>query len=355
MRSDTWILSELFWRVKELYQAEGGAWNDAIQHLTWEYLNPREPTLVELAKEINGYDRRTGRLLSSFGELADDGTTASGNWIYTGSFTEAGNQMQRRGTADPTGLGMHHDWAFSWPANRRVLYNRASADAEGRPWDPARAGIAWNGREWIGDVPDYGRTTPPDAAGAFIMNEEGVARLFSTHLADGPFSEHYEPVESPSPNVLHDNVPINPVIHWYDGARETLATGDDDFPYACTVYRVVEREHFVTSNVPLLVETMPDFFVELPEGLAAEKGIPNGSQVRVWSKRGEVQGTAIVTKRIKPLRVNGKVVWTVGIPVHWGFVGLTQGSMANLLTPFVGDANTRCPEFKAFLVNVERA
>ena len=355
VRADTWILSELFWRVKELYQAEGGAWNEAIQHLTWDYLNPREPTMVELAKEINGYDRTSGRLLSSFGELADDGTTTSGNWIYTGSFTEAGNQMQRRGTADPTGLGMHHDWAFSWPANRRVLYNRASADAEGRPWDQSRAGIAWNGREWIGDVPDYGRTTPPDAAGAFIMTEEGVARLFSTHLADGPFSEHYEPVESPSPNVLHDNVPINPVIRWYDGVRETLATGDDDFPYACTIYRVVEREHFVTSNVPLLVETMPDFFVELPEGLAAEKEIPNGSQVRVWSKRGEVQGTAIVTKRIKPLRVNGKVVWTVGIPVHWGFVGLTQGSMANLLTPYVGDANTRCPEFKSFLVNVERA
>ena len=355
VRADTWILSELFWRVKELYQAEGGAWNDAIQHLTWDYLNPREPTMVELAKEINGYDRTSGRLLSSFGELADDGSTTSGNWIYTGSFTEAGNQMQRRGTADPTGLGMHHDWAFSWPANRRVLYNRASADAEGRPWDQTRAGIAWNGREWIGDVPDYGRTTPPDAAGAFIMTEEGVARLFSSHLADGPFSEHYEPVESPSPNALHDNVPINPVIRWYDGVRETLATGDDDFPYACTIYRVVEREHFVTSNVPLLVETMPDFFVELPEGLAAEKEIPNGSQVRVWSKRGEVQGTAIVTKRIKPLRVNGKVVWTVGIPVHWGFVGLTQGSMANLLTPYVGDANTRCPEFKSFLVNVERA
>ena len=355
VQPDTWILSELFWRVKELYQAEGGAWNDPIQHLTWDYLNPREPTMVELAKEINGYDRTTGRLLSSFGELADDGSTTSGNWIYTGSYTEAGNQMQRRGTADPTGLGMHHDWAFSWPANRRVLYNRASADAEGRPWDQSRAGIAWNGREWIGDVPDYGRTTPPDAAGAFIMTEEGVARLFSSHLADGPFSEHYEPVESPSPNALHDNVPINPVIRWYDGVRETLANGDDDYPYACTVYRVVEREHFVTSNVPLLVETMPDFFVELPEGLAEEKGIPNGSQVRVWSKRGEVQGTAIVTKRIKPLRVNGKVVWTVGIPVHWGFIGITQGSMANLLTPFIGDANTRCPEFKSFLVNIERA
>ena len=125
------------------------------------------------------------------------------------------------------------------------------------------------------------------------------------------------------------------------------------FPFACTVYRVVEREHFVTSNVSRLVELMPDFFVEVPEGLAKEKGVENGGKVRVWSKRGEVVGTAIVTKRIQPLTVNGKTTWTVGIPVHWGFVGLTQGSMANLLTPFIGDANTRCPEFKAFLVNME--
>jgi formate dehydrogenase major subunit len=264
--------------------------------------------------------------------------------------------MARRDTADPTGLGMHHNWAFSWPANRRVLYNRASADADGRPWDRSRAGIAWTGREWIGDVPDYGRTTPPDAAGAFIMTEEGVARLFSSQMADGPFSEHYEPVESPTANAFHESVPVNPVIHWYDGVRETLASEGDDFPHACTIYRVVEHEHFVTANVPLLVEAMPDFFIELPEGLAAEKGIENGGRARVWSKRGEVEGVAIVTKRIKPLLVNGQTVWTVGIPVHWGFSGgSTHASMANLLTPFIGDANTRCPEFKAFLVNVERA
>jgi len=356
VRSDTWILSELFWRVKELYQQEGGAYNEPIQNLTWDYLNPREPTLVELAKEINGADLSTGSLLSSFGELKDDGTTASGNWLYCGSFTEDGNQMARRGTADPTGLGMHHDWAWSWPLNRRVLYNRASADSEGRPWDEQRSGISWNGQRWMGDVPDYGPTTPPDATGAFIMNEEGVARLFSTQLVDGPFSEHYEPVESPTTNPLHENVPVNPLIHWYDGVRETLATsGGSEFPYACTIYRVVEREHFVTSNVPYLVEAMPDFFVELPEGLAQEKEIANASRVRVWSKRGSVTGTAIVTKRIKPLLVNGQTVWTIGIPVHWGFVGLNQGSMANQLTSFVGDANTKCPEFKSFLVNVEKA
>lgn len=355
VRSDTWILSELFWRVKELYEQEGGAYHEPIQHLTWEYLNPREPTLVELAKEINGYDLKTGKLLSSFAELRDDGTTTSGNWLYSGSFTEAGNQMARKGTEDPTGLGMHHEWAWCWPLNRRVLYNRASADSTGKPWDPARAGIKWNGREWVGDVPDYGKTTPPGKMGAFIMTEEGVARLFSTYLLDGPIPEHYEPAESPTVNLLHEGVPVNPTLRWYDGVRETLAQDGDDFPHACTVYRVVEREHFVTSNVPYLVELMPDFFVEVPEGLAQEQGIANGSRVRVWSKRGSVEGTAIVTKRIKPLTVNGKTLWTVGIPVHWGFVGITQGAMANQLTPFIGDANTRCPEFKAFRVNIAKA
>ena len=355
VRSDTWILSELFWRVKELYEAEGGAWHEPITNLQWDYVNPRDPSLEELAREINGYDLGTGRLLSSFAELRDDGTTASGNWIYIGSWTEEGNMMARRGTEDSSGLGFHHEWGFAWPANRRVLYNRASADADGAPWDASRAGIRWNGSRWMGDVPDYGATTPPDAAGAFIMTEEGVARLFTTGLVDGPFSEHYEPAESPSPNILHEGVAVNPTVRWYDGVRETLSQSTADYPYAATVYRVVEREHFVTSHVPLLVEAMPDFFVEVPHGLAAEKGIGNGERVRVWSPRGEVEGVAIVTKRIKPLTVNGRTLWTVGIPVHWGFKGITTGSMANSLTPFIGDANTRCPEFKAFCVNLERA
>jgi len=354
VRSDTWILSELFWRMKEAYAKEGGAYPEPITATAWNYRNPRLPTLTELAGEINGYDLGAGTLLSSFGQLKDDGTTSSGNWLYCGSFTEAGNLMARRDTADPGGLGMHHGWAWNWPLNRRVLYNRASADAQGRPWDPQRPGIQWNGTKWVGDVPDYGPTMPPGDKGAFIMTEEGVARLFTRGLKDGPFSEHYEPMESPSRNALHEKVAHNPAVARYGGVDATLAT-NGEFPYACTIYRVVEREHFVTSNVPHLVETMPDFFVELPVELAAEKGIANGGRVRVRSKRGEVTGTAIVTRRIKPLTVDGKTTYTVGIPVHWGFVGITKGSLANNLSPFVGDANTRCPEFKSFLVDVEKA
>jgi formate dehydrogenase major subunit len=353
LRSDTWIVSELFWRVRDLYGQEGGSYHEPILSLTWDYENPRLPTLSELAREINGYDLETGTLLPSFGQLKDDGTTSSGNWLYCGSYTEEGNLMARRGERDPTGLGMHPDWAWNWPLNRRVLYNRASADAQGRPWDPSRPGISWDGARWTGDVPDYGATTPPGAAGAFIMTEEGVARLFTTQLRDGPFPEHFEPVESPTANLLHEGVSSSPVIHRYGGVSETLSGASEEFPYPCTTYRVVERVHFVSSHVPYLVEAMPDFFIEIPEGLALEKGIRNGSRARVWSRRGSVEGTALVTKRIQPLLVNGRTVWTIGIPMHWGFVGITQGAMANMLTSFVGDGNTRCPEFKAFLVNIE--
>jgi len=249
--------------------------------MTWDYINPRLPTLTELAKEINGYDLTTGKLLSSFGQLKNDGTTTSGNWLYCGSFTEAGNQMARRDPADPTGLGFHHGWAWNWPLNRRVLYNRASADAAGNPWDPTRAGIAWNGKEWVGDVPDYGKTTPPEKIGAFIMNEEGVARIFSAKMAEGPFPEHYEPAESPCVNVLHEKVSVNPAVVWYDGIKESLATSaNGEYPYPCTIYRVVEREHFVTSNVGYLVESMPDFFVELRKGWRRRRASPTAARSR---------------------------------------------------------------------------
>jgi formate dehydrogenase major subunit len=319
--------------------------------------------MEELAKEMNGADLTTGKQVSSFSELKDDGTTYSGNWLYAGSWTEAGNMMDRRSTKDPTGLGYFHEWAWSWPANRRILYNRASADANGLPWDPTRPGITWNGAKWVGDTPDFVGTSPPaEGKGAFIMTGEGVARLWApgSLTTDGPFPEHYEQTESPIDNLL-SGTRRNPAAFLYEDAPASFAEDDSEFPYVATTYRVTEHEHFVTQNVPYLVESMPDFFVELPVELAEQKGIKNGGKVKVRSKRGEVVGVAIVTKRMRPLKIgDGKVVYQVGIPVHWHYAGGKGENdpvpmMANLLTPYIADANVRTPEFKGFLVDVEKA
>jgi formate dehydrogenase major subunit len=362
-RDDNWILGNLYQRLRDLYEDEGGAFPDPVLNVHWPYADPTNPGLEELAKEVNGSELESGEQLSTFVDLADDGTTASGNWIYCGSWTEEGNQMDRRGVGDPTGLGYFHDWTWSWPLNRRILYNRASADADGQPWDTTRPGIRWNGSAWVGDVPDITATSGPDEGkGAFIMTGEGVARLFAPRnlTTDGPFPEHYEQTEAPIDNLL-SGTRRNPAAFLYEDAPASFAEDDADFPYVATTYRVTEHEHYVTQNVPYLVEAMPDFFVELPVELAEEKGIENGGRVRVISKRGAVEGVALVTKRMRPLRVgDGKVVYQVGIPVHWHYAGgkgERDGApmmMANLLTPYIGDANVRTPEYKGFLVNIEK-
>ena len=362
IKDDHWILAQLYLRLRRLYEDEGGALPGPVLNLQWPYSNPEHPDLGEIAQEVNGYNLETGELVSSFADLLDDGSTSSGNWIYAGSWTSEGNQMARRGTDDPGGLGYFHNWAWAWPLNRRVLYNRASADADGQPWDPSRIGIRWTGRAWVGDVPDFPVDSPPqEGKGAFIMTGEGVARLFApgTLTTDGPFPEHYEPTESPITNPLPGGRrERHPVAFLFPDAEQTFAPVDGDFPYVATTYRVTEHEHYVTQHVPYLVEAMPEFFVELDPDLAADKGITNGGQVKVRSTRGEVVGVAVVTKRVRPLRLaGGKVVHQVGIPLHWNFVGgnRRQNSAANVLTPYIGDANVFTPEFKGFLVDVERA
>lgn len=363
VRDDNWILGHLFLRLRELYAKEGGKFPEPIKALTWNYTDPGNPALEEIAKEVNGVDLTTGKRLASFALLRDDGTTTTGDWIYTGSFPEEGNMMARRGTDDPTGMGYFHNWAWSWPLNRRILYNRASADASGNPWDPTHVGVKWNGSAWVGDVPDFPVTSAPSAnQGAFIMTGEGVGRLFAPGAltTDGPFPEHYEQTESPLNNML-SKVERNPATFLYTDAAASFATDDKEFPYVATTYRVTEHEHYVTQHVPYLVEAMPDFFVELPVELAEKKGIVNGGKVKVRSKRGEVEGVAIVTKRMRPLTIGqGKVVYQVGIPLHWNYAGgkdalSRKPEMANLLTPYIGDANVRTPEFKGFLVDVEKA
>src|ERR671924_375347 len=368
-RHDHWMLSDLFLRVRKLYEREGGKFPDPVMDLTFDYGDPAKPTLDEIAREVNGKDLKTGNQMESFKDLRDDGSTTSGNWIYVGSYTDEGNMMKRRNGVqdpeknDPTGMGFYPEWAFSWPANRRVLYNRASADPAGKPWDPKRPGIRWDAAQkmWVGDVPDYlpdADPADPKSPLPFIMTGEGTGRLFSNGLLDGPFPEHYEPIESPIENPLHPDVSASPATFMYDEAagRPNRFGTVDEFPYVATSYRLTEHEHYVTQHVEQLVKLQPEAFVEVPAELAREKGIANGDRVRVSSKRGKLEVRAVVTKRLGPLQIDGKKVYQIGIPIHWGFVGIKSGQhwLANALTPFVGDASSRTPEFKAFLVNIEK-
>lgn len=365
-RHDHWILAELFLRVRDLYETQGGKFPDPVLKMALQYANPRKPELDEIAQEINGRDLRTGRRLATFVDLKDDGTTTAGDWIYTGHYPEEGNLAKRRDGVqdparnDPSGMGFYPNWAWSWPANRRVLYNRASADENGRPWDPERPGIAWENGKWVGDVPDYPPTTGPgpDAPLPFIMTGEGVGRLFSNAVADGPFPEHYEPIESPIANPLHPQVSATPAAFRYDerAGRPNRFGTVADYPYVATSYRLTEHEHYVTQNVEHLVQLQPEAFVEVPAALAREKGIETGDRVRVSSRRGKLEVRAVVTKRLGPLDIDGHKVYQIGIPIHWGFVGINTGQhwLANALTPFVGDASARTPEYKAFLVNIEK-
>jgi formate dehydrogenase major subunit len=368
-KSDVWIMAQIHLRLKALYRKEGGAYADPLLNLKWSYKDPNEPTPDELAKELNGYVVDTvldpadptkvllekGKQVAAFGLLRDDGTTAAGCWIYTGCFTEAGNMMARRDNTDPDDTGAFSKWAFSWPANRRILYNRASADINGKPWDPSRKLIEWNGTAWTGyDVPDIAPGAKPDVVGPFIMNPEGTARLFTRGLMrDGPFPAHYEPFESPVVNVVAPKIRGNPVARVFKGDMEQF--GDSkEFPYAATSYRLTEHFHFWTKHSQVNAVMQPEFFVEISEQLAKEKGIKNGRWVHVWSKRGSVKAKAVVTKRIAPMTCDGKTVHVVGIPLHWGFTGATRkGFGPNSLTPYVGDANIETPEYKAFLVDIE--
>ena len=368
--NDGQILAGLYDELRRLYHAEGGKGVEPLMKMSWNYKQPHEPESEEVAKENNGYALadlfdangnllvKKGELLDSFAQLRDDGTTAAGCWIYTGCWTRKGNQMANRDNADPSGLGNTLGWSWAWPLNRRVLYNRASCDPQGKAWDPHRLLIEWNGEKWVGnDIPDYSAAAPELNAGPFIMQQEGLGRLFALNkLAEGPFPEHYEPIETPiGTNPLHPNVVSSPVARMFkaDAAR----IGDrKEFPYIGTTYRLTEHFHTWTKHARLNAIAQPEQFVEISETLAKSKGISNGDSVKVSSKRGFIRAKAVVTRRLQTFTVNDQQVETVGIPIHWGFEGKTQkGFVANTLTPSVGDANSQTPEYKAFLVNIEKA
>ncbi len=372
-KGDNEIIGQLFTRIRKLYQNEGGAFPDPILKLNWPYKIPHAPSPEELAKEYNGYaladvpdPKESGKVLVHAGEqlpgfamLQADGSTACGCWIYAGCWTQAGNQMARRDPSDPYGLGATLGWAWSWPVNRRIMYNRASADPAGNPWDPNRRYVFWDGSKWGGaDIPDLNPTSPPkDGMNPFIMNADGAGHLFAlASLADGPFPTHYEPYETPlEKNPLSPRALSNPAARIFKDDLARMGTAKE-FPFVATSYRLTEHFHFWTKHEAIPSILQPEQFVEIGEALARLRGIKNGDMVLIRSKRSEMRVKALVTKRISSLQIEGKEIHIVGIPIHWGFRGLTKpGYLINALTPFIGDANTQTPEFKAFLVDVRKA
>ena len=378
-RLDQAIIAQIFLRVRELYKKDPGKFPDPILKLNWAYTDPMNPSLAEVLKEINGkaladledpatkVQIKTGQQLPGFAWLKDDGTTACGNWIYSGAYTEAGNLTARRDPSDPSNMGVHQNWGWSWPANRRVLYNRASCDVDGKPWDSSRRQVWWNeaAQKWVGnDIPDFkADSKPKDHMGPFIMNAEGVGRIFAPlgAFADGPFPEHYEPMESPVENPLHPKQTHNPVVKRFKTPDDKYGTVQDGYTVICTTYRLTEHYHYWTKNNPMNVQLVPEPFIEVAAEMADEMGIRGGELLKVSSARGHYIAKAMVTKRIKGMMIDGKKTYQIGIPIHWGYRGIaedegkTAKTLTNSLSPTVIDPNAYTPEFKGFLVKVEKA
>ena len=373
---------DLLWReIVRLYEEEGGANPDPVLNLKWDYyvdgkIDPRPVSWALNGYRVDGTDCNTTSddpqvdLLAGYSEMAADGSTACGMWIYSGFWNNSDAPLDpsqqpigRRDNADESGLGLYSNWAFAWPNNRRILYNRASADPEGKPWNPDKVLVEWTGDEWRQvDVGDFttasnGEPVPPNN-NAFFMLWEQNARLESYSMVDGPLPEHYEPFETPlSENIMNGSL-NNPTFLGKNYASTGHGTVDE-YPIVATTYSVTE--HWQTGGqsraCPALVEAMPTQFIEISEELAAEKGIASGDKVHVWNNRGSVVVDAVVTKRMKPLTVNGKTQHQIGLTHHYGWAGVfgTSDSMVNDLTPNVGDPNSQTPEYKAFLVNIEKA
>ncbi len=366
-KSDGDIILLLQAELKKLYSRAKSHFPEPILHLDLNFATDGKYDAAKAAIRLNGQflqdvtagnvQWKAGQRVPGFAALRADGSTSSGCWIFSGCYPEAGNMMARQSleqTPAQENIGLFPNWSYAWPANRRILYNRAGVDAQGKPFNPRKAVITWDGKAWQGDVPDGG--TGPGTVHPFIMVREGRGQLFGPGRVDGPLPEHYEPFESPLAHNPMSGQRVNPMAVSF--AHEDKAVNNPDYPYVCTTYRVTEQWQSGTMSRKTLWlrEMQPDGFCEISQELAAALGIANGEEVQLESLRGKVRVTALVTARLKPLRIQGKEVHLVGIPWHFGWHGRVNGSYdsANLLSPSVGDANTGIPETKVFMVNLRK-
>jgi formate dehydrogenase major subunit len=380
-RSDPWFTYQLGKRLKTLYADSELPRDQGFKNLLWDYEPehpasiPGEPDVHKILKEINGYDTADpSRHLPGFHALKDDGSTTCASWLYCGVFPAPDRNLSANKEPLPPGdESAYNQWGYAWPANRRVMYNRASADLQGRPWSERKAWIWWDGQRWTGyDIPDFPLNIPPDATAdpqgtgldahggnaPFIMKSDGVGWLFVPDgLVDGPLPTHYEPAESPVQNPLYPQQ-TNPVLKYWKHPENALAAmGDPNYPYIISTYRLTE--HYLAGAMsrwnPWLTELQPELFIEMSPELATEKQIQNLDWVRIRTPRGEIRAKALVTRRLRPFRIAGQLIHHVGMPWHWGWQGVSTGAVVNELTALVGDPNVSIHEGKAFVCNVEKA
>jgi formate dehydrogenase major subunit len=377
-RSDAFFVYHLGRRLKALYKDSEDPRDTLIKAMTWDYETEgegsrEEPLLESILFEINGYTVADRKPLGTFVDLKDDGTTACGAWIYCGIMKDGVNQARRR----KTGEGQHLEWGWAWPLNRRILYNRASADADGKPWSEKKKLVWWDedAEKWVGtDVPDFQPTKRPDyrpkvtdtgmdALGGdapFILNADGKGWLFApSGLKDGPLPVHYEPLESPVRNPMYKQQ-YDPGVKKYDRPDNPYNKPmDPRFPHVITTYRLTE--HHTTGAmsrwIPWLNELQPESFCEISTELAAEKGVNNTDWVTISTTRGKIHTRALVTDRIPVYELDGQTVHTIGLPYHFGPNGpsdLVKGDITNDLMPVSLEANVSIHEAKAFTCNLEK-
>jgi formate dehydrogenase major subunit len=373
-RSEAWFVYHLGARLKAKAAGDARPENAGLRALTWDYRleGPhREPDISEVLREINGHYTSNGTLVDGFASLQADGTTACGCWIYAGVHPEPARNRAR----ERNGHGRYgHGWGFTWPADRRILYNRASARPDGRPWSERKALVWWDEAhaQWTGlDIPDFARAKapdyqPPDGArgdaalagdAPFLMHPDGMGWLWvPSGLKDGPLPTHYEPLESPVTNRLYPQQE-NPAADRKERRDNAYAHSPDRrYPHVLTTYRLTEHHTAggMTRTLSHLAELQPELFCEISPQLAGLVGVANADYVTITTPRGSIRARALVTARIPPVRINGRTVHQVGLPYHFGGRGLVTGDVVNDLVAISQEPNVKIMEAKALVCRVER-